>query len=168
MNAHRNATTSVRAHSVNVHCAVAAVCLCALAAAMVVPMASGAKTAGELQSEIASKRAKEGALQGDIQSMSSKIQGLRGRIATLQSKQNRIQANLDVKQAREQKINAQLTRSRNRLNWLRAKLARSRTVLAKRLVAIYKAGRPSYVTVILKSEGFAQMVERATYLKEVA
>ena len=43
---------------------------------------------------------------------------------------------------------------------LRARLAEARTVLAERLVEIYKADEPDVVTVILESDGFADLLER--------
>src|SRR3954447_13148410 len=132
------------------------------------PAWSGAKTAGELQSSIANKRAKAAALSSDVQSMSSKIQGLRGRIAQLQSKQNSIEVDLDRKVSREQRIAGDLDKSRSRLAWLKRKLSHSRSVLKKRVVAVYKQGEPSFITIVLESDGFAEMVERTTYLREIA
>jgi murein DD-endopeptidase MepM/ murein hydrolase activator NlpD len=146
---------------------VALICVLALAA-LVAPAWSNAKTAGELQSSIANKRAKADALSSDVQSMSSKIQGLRGRIAQLQARQNSIEVDLDRKVSREQQIAGDLDKSRSRLAWLKRKLARSRTVLAKRIVSVYKQGEPSFVTIVLESDGFAEMVERTTYLREIA
>lgn len=132
------------------------------------PAWSSAKTAGELQSSIANKRAKASAISSDVQSMSSKIQGLRGRIAQLQSKQNKIEVDLDRKVSREQQIQGDLDKSRSRLAWLRKKLAHSRSVLKKRLISVYKQGEPSFVTIVLESDGFAEMIERSTYLSEIA
>ncbi|MGH2907378.1 MAG: murein hydrolase activator EnvC family protein [Solirubrobacterales bacterium] len=146
----------------------AAITLSVTILCLALPMGSSAKTAGQLQGDIARKRAKESALSSDIQSMSSKIQGLRGRIAQLQAKQDKIQVDLDRKAAREHAIAGDLKRSRDRLNWLKARLEHSRNVLSQRIIAVYKAGEPSIVNVILQSHGFAEMVERATYLREIA
>lgn len=132
------------------------------------PMGSSAKSAAELQQDIASKRAKESQLGGDISRMSNKIRGLRGRIGQLQAKQNRIEADLDRKVARQRAIAGDLKRTRNRLNRLTKRLAYSRKLLADRIVAVYKAGEPDILSVVLNSEGFAQMVQRATYMRAVA
>ncbi len=135
---------------------------------LALPVGSSAKSAAELQEDIASKRAKEGVLTGDIQKLSSKVRGLRGRIDALQSKQGAIEGDLNQKVARQQAIADELSKSRARLASLKRRLKRTKTVLAKRIVAVYKAGEPSILTVVLESNGFAQMVERATYLREVA
>lgn len=132
------------------------------------PLGSSAKTAAELQSSIATKRAKAGSLSSDINRMSGKIQGLRGRISKLQRKQNAIQGDLNAKAARQREIANDLKISRDRLARLRKQLAYSRKVLAERIVAVYKQGEPNMIQVVLSSRGFADMVERTTYLERIA
>jgi murein DD-endopeptidase MepM/ murein hydrolase activator NlpD len=131
-------------------------------------MGSSAKSAAELQSSIASKSAKASSLTSDIDRMSGKIQGLRGRISTLQKKQNSIQADLDAKAARQKKIANSLKISRDRLARLRKQLAHSREVLRARIIEVYKQGEPNMIQVVLSSRGFADMVERTTYMERIA
>ncbi|MFY9265835.1 MAG: peptidoglycan DD-metalloendopeptidase family protein [Solirubrobacterales bacterium] len=149
-----------------------AVCLAILVAVtalyLSLPLGSSAKSAAELQQDIASKRAKEGVLTGEIQSMGSKIKRLRGRIGKLQARQSVIEGDLQRKEARRKSIATELERSRARLARLRRRLAHARVVLSNRIVAVYKAGKPDILTVALHSDGFADMVEQATYLHEVA
>lgn len=135
---------------------------------LALPMGSTAKTATQLQQDIARKRAKEGVLTSEIQGMSSKINRLQGRIRKLQARQNSIQSDLDRKEARRQAIATDLKTSRARLARLKARLAHGKKVLAKRIVAVYKSGEPDILTVALESDGFAQMLERTTYLHDVA
>lgn len=132
------------------------------------PMGSSAKTAGELQSSIASKTAKKEALNSDITSMSTKISGLRGRINQLQSTQNKIEVDLNKKVTRQQTIKGDLDTSRARLARLKKRLAYSRKLLSDRIITVYKQGEPSIISVVLNSKGFSQMVTRATYLRAVA
>jgi murein DD-endopeptidase MepM/ murein hydrolase activator NlpD len=132
------------------------------------PDASRARSAAELQSRIAKKSAKSAELNGDISRMSGKISGLRGRIAKLQATQNRIQADLDAKAARQKQVANQLSVSRARLKRLRDELSHSREVLAARVVEVYKQGEPNVVDVVLNSRGFADMVERTTYMERIA
>jgi murein DD-endopeptidase MepM/ murein hydrolase activator NlpD len=132
------------------------------------PLGSSAKSAGELQTSIAKKSAKASSLTSDIDRMSGRIQGLRGRIAKLQKRQNSIQADLDVKAARQKKIANSLSISRDRLARLRKQLAHSREVLEARIVAVYKQGEPNMIEVVLSSRGFADMVERTTYMERIA
>lgn len=132
------------------------------------PGSSSARSAAELQSRIAAKQAKSSALSGDISRMSGRISGLRGRISKLQATQNRIQHDLDAKAARQKKIAGELSISRDRLKRLRSQLAESRRVLAARIVEVYKQGEPNVVQVVLSSRGFADMVERTTYMERIA
>lgn len=145
-----------------------AACTFLVALYLASPSASSAKSAAELQSSIAAKAAKSQALSGDISRMSGKISGLRGRIAKLQATQNRIQADLDAKAARQRKVAGELTISRDRLRRLRTELAHSREVLSERIVEIYKQGEPNVIQVVLSSRGFADMVERTTYMERIA
>ncbi|MBK5230951.1 MAG: hypothetical protein JJE27_07250, partial [Thermoleophilia bacterium] len=135
---------------------------------LALPMGSNAKSAAQLQQDIARKRAKEGVLTSEIQTMGSKVKRLQRRVGILQTSQNVIQSDLDRKQARQQAIATDLKKSRDRLARLKKRLAHGKKVLAARIVAVYKAGEPDILTVALESDGFAQMVERATYLHEVA
>ncbi|MGH2960320.1 MAG: murein hydrolase activator EnvC family protein [Solirubrobacterales bacterium] len=132
------------------------------------PLGSSAKSASELQSSIATKRAKASNLSTDINRMSGKIQGLRGRISKLQRRQNAIQGDLNAKAARQRQIANDLKISRDRLVRLRKQLAYSRRVLAERIVAVYKQGEPNMIQVVLSSRGFADMVERTTYMERIA
>ncbi|MGK2877672.1 MAG: murein hydrolase activator EnvC family protein [Solirubrobacterales bacterium] len=132
------------------------------------PLGSSAKSAAELQNSIAKKSAKASSLTGDIDRMSGKIQGLRGRISKLQRTQSSIQADLDVKAARQRKVANDLRISRDRLARLKKQLAHSREVLAARIVAVYKQGEPNMIQIVLSSRGFADMVERTTYLERIA
>lgn len=147
---------------------IAAIAAALTALYLALPMGSTAKTATELQQDIARKRAKEGVLTSEIQGISSKIGRLQSRIRKLQAHQNTIQADLNRKEARRRGIATDLKQSRDRLARLKQRLAHGRRVLAKRIVAVYKAGEPDILTVALESDGFAQLVERTTYLHEVA
>ena len=132
------------------------------------PLGSSAKSAAELQNSIARKSAKASSLTSDIDRMSGKIQGLRGRISKLQRTQDNIQADLNAKAARQRKVANDLKISRDRLARLKKQLAHSREVLAERIIAVYKQGEPNMIQVVLSSRGFADMVERTTYLERIA
>ncbi len=145
-----------------------AICTFLVAFYLADPSDSSAKTAAELQNSIAAKSAKTSRLSSDISRLSGKISGLRGRISKLQSTQNRIQRDLDAKAARQKKIANQLSISRDRLARLKSQLEHSRKVLAARIVEVYKQGEPNVVQVVLSSRGFADMVERTTYMERIA
>lgn len=107
-------------------------------------------------------------LNSKIEAISDRIHTLQGKVGKLQGRQNAAQADLDLRIARQREVAAQLAASRKRAARLKVKLAHAKRVLSARIVAVYKSGEPSILTVALQSDGFAQMVERATYLKRVA
>src|SRR5690349_14953619 len=120
------------------------------------------------QDQIQWHKGRERVLSSDISGFTSKINALQGEITTLQNKQVRLQANLDAKRAELVKIQADLRKERLRLARLRARLAEARTALAKRLVDMYKADQPDLVTVVLESNGFADLLERTEFMQRVS
>jgi murein DD-endopeptidase MepM/ murein hydrolase activator NlpD len=119
------------------------------------------------RAQIDAKRGRERVLTTDITSLSRQIGALQSDITTLQTRQVRLEADLAAKRAELARIQERLRQERIRLARLRARLAESRTVLAARLVALYKAGEPDIVTVILKSDGFAQMLESTEFIQRI-
>ena len=86
----------------------------------------------------------------------------------LQRKQFAIQTDLDAKRAELARIQEDLRQERIRLARLRARLAEARVALADRLVELYKADKPDVVTVVLNSDGFADLLERTEFMQRVS
>jgi murein DD-endopeptidase MepM/ murein hydrolase activator NlpD len=51
---------------------------------------------------------------------------------------------------------------------LRARLAESKTVLAARLVALYKQDNPDMVSVVLEADGFGDLLDRADFIQRIS
>ena len=139
------------------------------------PLGSDAQSSGELQrkidrkrAEIEQRRGRERVLTTDISAISRRIGALQGDITVLQTKQIRLQASLDRKRAELARIQEDLRRERLRLQRLRARLAEARAALSKRLVELYKADQPDLVTVVLESDGFADLLERTEFMQRVS
>ena len=79
-----------------------------------------------------------------------------------------LQADLDRKRAELVQIQAELRDERARLARLRARLVVTRRALATRLVEMYKADRPDVLTVVLNSDGFADMLSRGEFIRRIA
>ena len=79
-----------------------------------------------------------------------------------------LEADLERKKAELLRLRDDLRRTRARLAHLRSKLATSRVVLSRRLVEIYQAGRPDFVTVVLNSKGFADLLERGEFMRRIS
>src|SRR3954454_11536092 len=120
-----------------------------------------------VKGKIQAKKAKEGVLTSTITTYNHKIQSLQGEIRGLQGRQNRIQESLNQKQAELYTTQNRLEKARNRLAQLKVYLAKAEKVLAARLVQIYKDGDPDVLTVILDSNGFADLLEQTQFLDRI-
>ena len=114
------------------------------------------------------RKGRERVLASDVAGYTRKINSLQGEITTLQTRQVRLQSSLDRKRTELAEIQEDLRRERLRLARLRARLAEARTALAKRLVELYKADHPDLVTVVLESNGFADLLERTEFMQRVS
>ena len=119
------------------------------------------------QSAIEGKRSKERVLVSDIRGFSERIGSLQTDISSLQTREARIQADLDAKLARLGAIQTDLRSERARLARLRARLEQARIQLSKRLVDLYKADSPDVLTVVLSSNGFAELLENSEFARRI-
>src|SRR4051794_21529083 len=120
------------------------------------------------EAQIRYHRGRERLLTSDISAYTHRINSLQSDITRLQTRQTRIEVDLAAKRAQLARIQERLRQERLRLVRLRARLAEARTALAKRLVELYKADSPDYVTVILESNGFADLLERTDFMERVS
>jgi murein DD-endopeptidase MepM/ murein hydrolase activator NlpD len=119
------------------------------------------------QGQINHKRGRERVLSSDIASYSARIGALESQVDRLTRRQDALQADLDTKKAELNRLQDQLRRQRVWVAALRAKLAENRLTLARRLREIYTAERPDIVTVVLSSNGFAELLERGEFLRRI-
>jgi murein DD-endopeptidase MepM/ murein hydrolase activator NlpD len=119
------------------------------------------------RSEIDQQRSKERVLVSDIQGVSNRIGSLEGDIGALQAKQDTIQSELDTRLTRLVAIQSDLRTERAQLLRLRARLAAGREQLSLRLVELYKADSPDLLTVVLHSNGFADLLENSEFARRV-
>src|SRR3954451_24314059 len=117
--------------------------------------------------QIEHKKGRERVLSSTVASYTRRIGELQGDITVLERRQVRIQGDLDAKRAELARIQDDLRQERIRLGAmrarLRARLAEARFALSNRLVELYKADKPDVVTVVLESNGFADLLERTEF-----
>jgi murein DD-endopeptidase MepM/ murein hydrolase activator NlpD len=118
--------------------------------------------------KIGKKKGTERVLTSDIAAYTRRIRRLQGRIGGLQRRQASLQADLDRKRAQLVETQAELRSERARLARLRARLVVTRRALARRLVEMYKADRPDVLSVVLNSDGFAELLERGEFIARIA
>jgi len=122
----------------------------------------------EKRRQIERKKDRERVLTTTIQGYTERIDVLEGDISVLQARQIRIETDLANKRAELARVQDELRRERIRLARLRERLAEARAELSDRLVELYKADEPDVVTVILESDGFADLLERAEFMQRVS
>jgi murein DD-endopeptidase MepM/ murein hydrolase activator NlpD len=122
----------------------------------------------EKRQEIDKHKAKEGVLSSTIQGFSSRIDAIQGEIDVTERRLSRVQSSLDDQKEELLEVRNRLEQARDRLARLRSELATARRVLAARLVEIYKADAPDALTVILSSDGFGDLLERAEFLGRIS
>ncbi|MDP8968165.1 MAG: peptidoglycan DD-metalloendopeptidase family protein [Actinomycetota bacterium] len=118
--------------------------------------------------KISRKKGTERVLTTQISRYNRRIRRLQGRITTLQTRQQRVQVDLDARRAELESLRGELRSERARLVRLRARLNETRAQLRLRLVEIYKAEPPDVVTVILNSDGFADLLERTEFIRRIS
>ena len=129
--------------------------------------APSAQTAQKIQNKIETTRKKIDARKGKERVLTTTISGYSQKIGVLQSRQNTIQSDLDAKRERLAATQQKLRSERARLSRLKVRLARSRVILAERLREMYKAGEPDVVTVMLQSNGFADLLENTEFVRRI-
>jgi murein DD-endopeptidase MepM/ murein hydrolase activator NlpD len=112
-------------------------------------------------------RSRDRLLTTDVSAFNRKISGLEQAVGDLQRRQRTFQVDLDRKRRVLVRTQADLRTQRARLAHLRARLTTSRRILAARLVELYESDEPDIVTVILHSDGFAQLLENAEYMSRI-
>ena len=135
------------------------------------PRSRAAAIGGQIdqkKKQIDAKKGREHVLSTTITRYSRRINTLQGDITVLQRKQVAIQVDLDAKRAELVRIQEELRQERIRLARLRARLAEARVALADRLVQLYKADKPDVVTVVLESDGFADLLQRTEFMERVS
>src|SRR5687768_9836870 len=125
--------------------------LAVLSAWAVLPLSSGAQSAGELEQSIDEKRSAENRLSADAATFERIAARLARQVAIIERRRAQVQAELDANQAKLDRIKADLLRERQRLARLKRRLVHSRHVLSRRLREMYTAGKPDLVTVVLTS-----------------
>jgi peptidoglycan DL-endopeptidase CwlO len=133
-----------------------------------------AASAEDLYSELDAKQEKldeiherQGVLTSTITAYRSRIERLTSEVAVLRTQEAAVEARLAAKQAELDQAVAELEVGKRHLAVMRARLKRALVALRARLVAIYEAGTPDVLSVILSSGGYEDLVNRTEYLNRI-
>jgi peptidoglycan hydrolase CwlO-like protein len=119
------------------------------------------------QGKLSHVRESSSALSATIAEQNRAIDLMLGEVSRLRQAQQALEAELASKQRELDSATAKLEAEKRRLARIRARLQRALGVLRERLVAIYEAGTPDVVSVVLESETWSQASVRAEYLSRV-
>jgi murein DD-endopeptidase MepM/ murein hydrolase activator NlpD len=135
---------------------------------------SQAESLGSIESRLSSARAQLERVRNHEQVHTSAVAAMSGRIRTLERevgslrrREARAERKLALKRAELARVTARYQKEHAQYVRLRQKLHRAQGVLASRLVAIYKADEPDFVTVVLNADGFRDLLERADYMSRI-
>ena len=143
--------------------------LCALAVSLAA--SAPAETAKEkydaTQDKLEGVRADQSSLAETIAAQNKAIDSMIGEVSGLRQELASVKAELAAKEEQLDRATAALERERGRLEEVREQLRRALGVLSDRVVAIYEAGSPSVVNVILETEDWSEMTAQAEYLNRI-
>lgn len=119
------------------------------------------------QGKLSDVRESQSALADTIAEQNQAIDSMLGEVSQLRQQQLALESELADKQGELDGATAELEDEKRRLERIRDRLQRALDVLRDRLVAIYEAGSPDVLSVVLESETWSQASVRAEYLSRV-
>src|SRR6202035_3887663 len=139
----------------------------AAATLLVLPAESTAgPSLGALNQQLGQQRAQQQTLQSSVNRLNGLISSLTAQISLVRSREAAVQAQLSHDQTQLAATQTQLQLERRLLALLKARLAKARRLLSAQLVSNYESGGPDLVGVVLQSNGFSDLLERITFLKD--
>ncbi|MBV9802787.1 MAG: transglycosylase family protein [Solirubrobacterales bacterium] len=131
------------------------------------PVSSNADPSlGQLNSQLSASRAHQRSLASSISSLSGLISSLTAQIALVESREAAVRGDLARDRTQLAAVQKALTREEQLLALLRARLGRARMLLSRQLVSNYEQSKPNLVSVVLESNGFKDLLDRLTYLRD--
>jgi peptidoglycan hydrolase CwlO-like protein len=139
----------------------------ASAALAALPHAShAAPSLDRLSSEFAAQQARQQQLAHSVGGLSNGVDSLRNQIALVQRRETDVRAQLGRDRADLAIAQGKLTAERARVRALRATLAYARMLLSHQLLSSYEGGQADLVSVVLESNGFAQLLDQVNFLHD--
>jgi len=121
----------------------------------------------EKEAKLSDVRARKGVLTTTISRYRDRIERLTDEVATLRGQEAEAEARLRAKQAELDRAVDELDVAKKHLEVVRARLKRALVALRDRLVAIYEAGTPDILNLLVESGGYDELVNRTEYLNRI-
>jgi septal ring factor EnvC (AmiA/AmiB activator) len=127
---------------------------------------SASPSIGQLSQQLGAEQAHQQSLAGSINSLSQLISTLSGQISLVESREAAVRADLARDRAALAAVQVSLTREQRLLALLRSRLAWARVLLSRQLVSNYEQSKPNLVSVVLEANGFSDLLDKLTYLRD--
>jgi len=135
--------------------------------AALLPSGLVSTSTADIQSQIDASRSAASSLQSQIAADSSRIQQTAGGLNAARQQLAGLQSQLSMRESQLRQVQGALLRARNRLVELENRLQLSSSALAANLRADYEGSQPDVVSVILEAHGFADLLERMSFLQRI-
>jgi septal ring factor EnvC (AmiA/AmiB activator) len=146
--------------------AVAVTVAALLACAAALPVSSSASPSlSQLHANLQQAQAQAAGLSASVSHLSGLIGSLGSQISFVQQREAAVRDQLASDRAALARTTVALVRERHQLTILIARLHRAQSILASQLVSNYESGSPDFISVLLTSDGFSQLLNKLNYLR---
>src|SRR5690349_14230232 len=147
---------------------VVACLLAALLAAGVIMLATARPATADLSGRISTAAGRAEALRAAVAAETRRIQSSARGLERAQARLRRLQAAAAQEQAELKAVEDALARARDHLTQLISRQHRATAALRDNLVNAYRNPAPDIVSVVISAHGFADLLEKADFLKRIA
>jgi cell wall-associated NlpC family hydrolase len=126
-----------------------------------------ARGVGDLQSRIAAGKSAAQSLQTQISQDTAQIAHTTTGLNAAEARLSALQGELSVREAQLVKVQDALLAAREHLLYLENRLRVAASALSANLVDRYEGGQPDFMSVVLDSNGFKQLLEQMNFLERV-
>jgi cell wall-associated NlpC family hydrolase len=142
--------------------------LAALLAAGASVVASVGPAGADLSGRISTASGRAQALRAAVAAETRRIRASSRGLVRAQARLRRLQADVAAQQAQLRAVEDALVRTRNRLTRLVNRQRAATDALRENLLQSYRDPRPDLVSVVITAHGFADLLEKADFLKRIA
>jgi len=123
------------------------------------------RSAADVSASIASKQAAAASLRSEVAADSQQIDQTDGGLAIARTRLANLQAAVSTRETELSTVQNELIAARDHLVDLENRLETASHALADNLVGTYEGDRPDALTVVLDAHGFADLLERLSFLR---
>lgn len=123
---------------------------------------------GQTEQQLATGQRRVSQLAGTVAGAGRQAGDLGASIATLQGRVARLQRDLSVRRTQLLRVRDELDAAQTKLGGLEVAKAAAEHVLGEELVGNYEGGQPDIISVVLESNGFADLLERLAFAQRVS